>query len=204
MNKKLIGIILSLGIVVVACVASSGCLDWFAGEWDSSYRYWVDIKNSEDIYNTTIQLPIPIKDGIMLFDANDITDKPSDWICEMIDTEHGKMLKISANVITSGYHSLMVRKKTYHEINIDNPTGNEPLLCPRFNVSDNNFQSYIYINYTTASDTNLTIHIDFAGSKNRGILGAIECRWYSDNIEHTISNKVDGWQVVKGYLEIKR
>jgi hypothetical protein len=65
MSKKHIGMIAVVSVVVV-CTASVGYIaysgvwkDWVGGECDSSYRYWIDIKNSEDIHNATLS---PISD----------------------------------------------------------------------------------------------------------------------------------------------
>jgi len=98
MNKKHIGIIAVISILIV-CTASIGYIaysgvwrDWIAGERESSYIYWVQISSTRELYNVTLYIPFPMKDGEVTSLANEMTNKFSEknWTAEIIDTETEK------------------------------------------------------------------------------------------------------------------
>jgi hypothetical protein len=210
MSKKHIGIIVS-GIVIMAtltgCVMSSGCLEWvgLAGEWKHDYDYCITITPDKTIYNMTLYLPVLMLKGevhYLVFDAIN-KSKPSNWLCNVIDTEYGKMLRISADIIAPEYYSIKIRKETTHTINTKNPTGNEPLFYPRINDTDQSYNSYIYAEYNTSTDTNVVIYMGIQGSNERGVLGGTQLEQYEDKIGfYTIKGESHSWHVVNGIFRI--
>ncbi|MBU4189901.1 MAG: hypothetical protein KJ886_02755 [Candidatus Thermoplasmatota archaeon] len=214
MNKKHIGIIVS-GIVIMAtltgCVMSSGCLDWFAGEWTNGYRYLFHIDTTDELNNVTLYIPaLMVKGEIasIVKDINNDSSKPSDWVCEYIDTEHGKMLKISADTISAGYHSIWITLHNVdHTINTEKPVGNEPVFYPRFNETNNKFQTYLYTKYNTSQITTVEIYLFTKGSKHRtrvGIAPVEEGRSYDEQIEKELTGEQHNWYIVDGDFTIKR
>ncbi len=138
----------------------------------------------------------------LVFEAINIS-KPADWICDIIDTEYGKMLRISAEVITPDYHSIEIRKKITYTINTENPVGNEPIFYPRLNDTGPSYVTHIYADYNTSTDTKVVIYMDIQGSNERGVLGATELEQYQDKIGfYTIEGESHGWHVVNGRLII--
>lgn len=208
MSKKHLGIIVS-GIVIMAtltgCVMSSGCLDLFAGEWTHNYDYWVTITPNKTIYNITLFLPVPMLNGevhYLVFDAINAS-KPSDWKCNIVDTEYGKMLRISADIITPDYHSIKIVEHTTHTINTKNPVGNEPIFYPRVNNTGRNYVTYIYADYNTSTDTKVVICMGIKGSNERGVLGGTQLEQYRDGIGfYTIEGESHDWHEDNGVLII--
>jgi len=209
MNKKHIGIIIS-GIVIVAtltgCVMSSGCLDLFTGEWSNNYYYLFYIDTTDELHNVTVYIPaLMVKGEIasIVKDINNDSSKPSDWVCEYIDTEHGKMLKISADTISAGYHSILIEQKVKHIINTENPVGNEPVFYPRFNETNNKFQTYLYAKYNTSQITTVEIYLRIEGGKHRsgGFIGPVdELRYYDEQIEKELTGEQHNWYIADGSL----
>jgi len=141
MNKKHIGIIAVISILIV-CTASIGYIaysgvwrDWIAGERESSYIYWVQISSTRELYNVTLYIPFPMKDGEVTSLANEMTNKFSEknWTAEIIDTEHGKMLKISHSTPPRGV-SITIDEEAKHVVNTKKPVGNEPVLYPNLMI----------------------------------------------------------------------
>lgn len=208
MSKKLGGIILSLGIVVIACVASSGCLDWFKETpMDHTYYYEVRIGCDQTIYNVTVYLPIPMVNGVI----HSIMNKTA---YPIIDTEHGKMLKISLDVVELGTQKgfdLKLEMDVDKYINAKNPREGEPLLYPRFNESDSpssvdeftlwyRYSSYIYASYNSSSETSVYVLAALSGSNTKGDWGES----YDDDAEAKLIGENNSWQIAKGRLIIER
>ncbi len=219
MNKKYIGIIAVISILIV-CTASVGYIayrigsavwkDRFDTEWENEYGYELKYSATDELYNISLYLPIPMKDGEPHSLANEMANRFSEenWTSEIIDTERGKMLKISREKISKDTLTLgvffILGKKTTHSIDTKNPMENEPLFSPRVNASSTNFQSYIYAIYNSSDDAKLTINITFQGGKHRGgIWGVTLMKYYRDEVNYVIIGESDGWHLVNGTLEIK-
>lgn len=182
MNKKLVGIVVSLAVVVIVCLASSGCLDWFEKTpMDHTYYYEVSVAVNETIYNVTLYLPVPMVNG-------EVHPIVKDRGYEIIDTEHGKMLKVERSKIAPNMGSLGAvlagfeikwKVDADYGINAKNPNETEPLLYPRFNESDHpysvdelyinyNYSSYIYASYNTTLAATVYIDVHFRGMNAKG------------------------------------
>lgn len=210
MNKKHIKIIAAISVIVV-CTASVGYIaysgvwkDWVAGECESRYAYRIHISSTRDIYNVTLYIPFPMKNGEMssslLVDETVNKLSEENWTAEIIDTEHGKMLKISADTPPRGIY-IVIHKEVKHVINTKKPVGNEPVLNPRFNDTGNEYKSYIYADYNTSLDNKLDINISMSGVNYRGEFGVSE--YYKDQVWCEIDGETHTWYIVNGTLKTK-
>lgn len=204
MSKKRIITVASLAVVCVVVLgifASEIWVEWFAGKWTNRYSYWFYIDCDADLYNVTLYIPILMAKGEISQITNEIFQSmPSNWTAGLMDTEYGKMVKISASTIYAGYYS--VQGANYvGDINVEKPTESEPVLQPRVNDTGTTYKSYLYATYNTLANTKLTISIRIRGEKERGIGAAIDIRGYEDAINCTIIGESSGWHVVDGVLE---
>ncbi|MCG2826168.1 MAG: hypothetical protein L6265_06210 [Thermoplasmatales archaeon] len=220
MNKKHIKIIAEITVIIV-CTASIGYIaysgvwvEWITGEWRNEYDFFISLYPKEPVYNVTLYLPILMVKGevsSLMFQM----DYPSNWTWNITETEHGKMLKISADFISVEGNTIRIRVKTGHVVNTQNPVGNEPVLYPRYNETPTEheieitakyeYQSYMYAEYNTSTTNKLSVGIWMEGSKYRtyslpypGSQGAS----YTDRIYYTIIGGSQGWHAVNGTLQI--
>ena len=219
MSKKHIGII-AIASVVIVCTASIGYIaysgvwkDWIAGEWKNSYDFSIFLGTTENVYNVTLYLPLlMINDEVspLMYEI----DYPSNWTWNITDTEYGKMLKISAEIITAGGYSISAQKNVTSTINTRNPVENEPILHPISNFTEVNkytdplvtiatYQSCIYANYNSSDTGELSIHIRFSGKHYRETLmwDGIQCDLYRQTIYYTIYGGAHMWHMVNVSLE---
>ncbi|MFH1321922.1 MAG: YIP1 family protein [Bacteroidota bacterium] len=141
----------------------------------SKYNFNIEVSTDSKLEKPTFYLPLPVfKDGSKLGDEAIIqnTGNPDGWDLSMIETEHGKMLKISAikiepelhqeiglsppgfgqtdDTMQGDVHSFMRGYKEFqaswtsgHVINITSTADIVPLLYPKFNLTvSNNDTSY--------------------------------------------------------------
>ena len=217
MNKKHIGII-AIASVIVICTASIGYIaysgvwrDWVAGEWKNSYDFSISFGTTENLYNVTLYLPIlMVNDEVdsLMFEI----DYPSNWTWNITDTEYGKMLKISTDIMPAGGCRMeIVNKVANHLINAKNPVGNEPVLYPRLNETSvkhgemesakYEYTSKIYAEYNASSENLLNIEIWVGGGKIRPVLNAYDASSYGDKIDCFV-NGSGIWYTVNGTLKI--
>jgi hypothetical protein len=210
MSKNHLKIIVAISVIVV-CTASIGYIaysgvqiDWLAGKWDNHYTYQIEIETDKPLYNVTLYLPILMKGEAVPDVVDDMIDELSgeNWSCNIVETEYGKMLKMSIDTIVVGSF-VVVRKEVKYIINTKDPVGKEPIFYPRLNETTTNYQTCIYGNYNTSLDTNFTIRLYFSGWKDRGVLGAIQIKKYTDTIETKIIGESHGWHVVNGILKVE-
>ena len=122
-----IGIAVTIGVVAGLWVYHAHKL--YEESYTSEYHYEITLETDSTLYNVTFYLPLPVfeqesKIGYEIVGGN--ASKPDDWDCHIIETEHGKMLKISADKIAPEFHSLPVPIEP----------GEEPKEPPQGKVSD--------------------------------------------------------------------
>jgi len=197
----------------------------------SKYNFNIEVSTDSKLENPTFYLPLPVfKDGSKLGDEVIIqnTGNPDGWDLSMIETEHGKMLKISTikiepelhqeiglsppgfgqtdDTMQGDVHSFMRGYKEFqiswtsgHVINITNTTDIVPLLYPKSNLTQK-YESYIYADYEASPGANLSVHIILKGMNSWWVNG-----WsgneYSDRIEAIITGEQHGWSNATGNLE---
>lgn len=102
---------LGIGIIVILFVIA-GLWMYSTHEpneraYKSKYYYHVYVSTSVTLDKVTLYLPMPMFDGESKI-ANEIiagnAQKPDDWSVDTVETEHGKMLKISAEKITPKFN----------------------------------------------------------------------------------------------------
>ena len=235
-----------IGIMVVIVVLVGLWTYHTHGIYEKSYRseyhYGIRIESDSILHNVTLFVPLPvfeeeskIGDEIMVGNAS----KPDDWDCNIVETEYGKMLKISAekisfrpppppflplpppgekppnanasNYVPSFSEGLSVNVDAGHYINIINPVGNEPLLSPRYNVTETysscyEYESYIYSDYTaTSPNATVRISVSMDGTNEwyyrRGDVLKGGGNAYIDRVNVTLSEEQHGWHIASGELD---
>jgi len=159
-----LGIGLLAVILLLSCAWMYHTHSMYEKTYRSEYRYEVTVRMDSALHNVTLYVPLPVsEDGskicgeIMAGNAS----IPAGWDCGIVETEHGKMLKIHAEEIipdrntppvplpeeecgpdalpcpaqthTSEWISAMVHAD--REINTKAPAGNEPMLSPKYNLA---------------------------------------------------------------------
>lgn len=161
---------LKIVIALVTVAAVFGVLwtyhvnDLYEQSFSSQYRYQVDIdlEDGSSVNNLKLYVPLPSCNEESIKEDFKNTTGPEDWELSTVDTEHGKMLKISAERIDAAYRSTPLPREpgeeptepinpnpnrtiqlnrvtktidSDEEINTANPQGNEPLLRPKYNLT---------------------------------------------------------------------
>jgi len=155
------------------------------------------------------------------------TGNPDGWDLSMIETEHGKMLKISAikiepelhqeiglsppgfgqtdDTMQGDVHSFMRGYKEFqaswtsgHVINITSTADIVPLLYPKFNLTQK-YESYIYADYTAAPKANIQVCVTLYGI-NQLWAGNLVFNNYRDNFCTEFTGKKHGWIPVTGEI----
>ncbi len=151
-------------IVLLSCAWMYHTHSLYEETYRSEYRYEVTVRTDSVLQNATFYVPLPAsEDGSKI--GEEIIAKnasiPAGWNCDLIETEHGTMLKIHAEgmipdrytppvplpeeecgpdaipcpVQTHMVKWVSVRVHADHEINTKNPAGNEPMLSPKYNLA---------------------------------------------------------------------
>ncbi len=149
-------------IVLLACAWTYHTRHLYEKTYRSEYRYEITINTDSAVHNVTLYVPLPVfeeesKIGEEIIAEN--ASKPDGWDCEIVETEHGKMLAICTEEMAPDFHSLPVPLPegadsdrsskaqvdmpkrvsamihANHEINTKNPAGNEPMLSPKYNLT---------------------------------------------------------------------
>lgn len=95
----------------------------------SDYYYHVTLRTDSILYNVTLYVPLPVIEDESRISDEIVTGNasiPDEWDCSIVETEHGKMLKISVEKIAPEFRSLSVPIEP----------GEEPKAVPGENVSD--------------------------------------------------------------------
>jgi hypothetical protein len=219
-------------IVVIGALAGPGLGIYHAHRlYEESYMsgyyyrveiYRVEIDTDSVLHNVTLYLPLPVL-GESLGIGDEIiagnASKPDDWDCSIIETEHGKMLKITAEKIAPELilNEINVQLPVDHEINTKDPIGNEPLLLPMYNVTKitcdfpfpneqdaqvncYSYESRVYVDYESSPDAEVSIYIDIdlTGRNDWWVYG-----WSGNNYRNKVnltSSGRHGWCVALGKL----
>lgn len=162
---KIIKIAIVLGILLLIVMAA---LVMFFNKFNSydestlrsNYNFRIALTTNSKLENPTFIVPIPIgNEALVNMAINESTQKSDGWNISMIETEYGKMFKISArefvpqvhknieldpdtNMPTGNDRSFTMGSKDVdvsvaadHIIDTLNATENEPLLSQKFNLT---------------------------------------------------------------------
>jgi len=162
---KLKKIAIALGILLLILVAGLVIVFYEFTRYDestlsSNYNFGIGLTTNSKLENPTFIVPIPAgNDALVNMAINESTQKSDGWNISVIDTEYGKMLKISAkefvpevheiieldpdtNMPTGNNFSFTMGSKDVsasvpanHIIDTLNATENEPLLSQKFNLT---------------------------------------------------------------------
>jgi len=233
-STKYIGI----GITVIAIIVAGLYGLWmyhthrlYEETYTSEYNYLVTVKTDSILHNVTLYLPLPVFEGESKI-GDKITagniSKPDDWDCSVIETQYGKMLKISAKKMIPetrySYTRISVRLRSDHEINSKNPIGNEPVLSPKEKLTGpstyryprpqeaerqlppdyydyiySEYKTYVYADYATSLNANLSIFIELSGSNHWWVYGW-GGNYYDDKINIKLTGEQHGWHIASGKL----
>ncbi|MDY7083450.1 MAG: hypothetical protein SXQ77_13860, partial [Halobacteria archaeon] len=164
--------------VVVTLILLSGCIggtESIDETYMSEYTYDVSVRTNATLENATFYLPAPVEDNEStlgqklvaenMFDEANLsegerqraTDQP-DWNLSLVDTRHGRMLRIHADVIKPRFvtpqpideegnplptnesprpqtRSISVSLQVNNSIDTKNALENEPVLVPKYNIT---------------------------------------------------------------------
>jgi len=162
---KLKKIAIALGILLIILVAALVTFFYKFNSFDestlsSNYNFRIALTINSKLENPTFIVPIPAgNEALVNMVINESTQRPDGWNISMIETEYGKMLKISAkefvpevhknieldpetNMPTGNSFSITMGSKDVsasvvadHIIDTLNATENEPLLSQKFNLT---------------------------------------------------------------------
>lgn len=149
------GIVVMAIAVVVASLWMYHTHEFYEKTYGNKYHYRITIESDSILHNITLFVPLPVFEGESRI-GNEIiagnASKPDNWDCSIVETEHGKMLKIRVDNISYGPLSPPPLPEVPPP-----PTGAKPSNVnapeyvqhvPHFNVSDSlsvNVDAY-YIN----------------------------------------------------------
>ncbi|NOQ32796.1 MAG: hypothetical protein GQ567_01155 [Methanosarcinales archaeon] len=150
-------------IVLLSCAWMYHTHSLYEETYRSEYRYEVTVRTDSVLHNVTFYVPLPVSEEESKIGSEIIAKNasiPAGWDCEIVETEHGNMLKIHAEGITPdrntppvplpedecGPDAIPCLDQIYtpewvsamvhadREINTKNPAGNEPMLSPKYNL----------------------------------------------------------------------
>ncbi|KAB3547974.1 MAG: hypothetical protein C5617_000865 [ANME-2 cluster archaeon] len=151
-------------IVLLSCAWMYHTHSMYEDSYRSEYRYEVTVRTDSVLQNATFYVPLPASENGSKIGEEIVAKNasiPAGWNCDLVETEHGKMLKIHVEEITparntppvplpeeecgpdalscpdQAYTSKWVSAMVHadHEINTKNPAGNEPMLSPKYNLA---------------------------------------------------------------------
>ncbi len=159
-----LGIGLLAVILLLSCAWMYHTHSMYEDSYRSEYRYDVMVRMDSTLHNATFYVPLPVSEedskiGCEIVAKN--ASKSEGWDCEIVETEHGKMLKIHVEEITPDrntppvplpeeacgpdaipcpdpaytFELVSARVQADREINTKNPAGNEPTLSPKYNLA---------------------------------------------------------------------
>jgi hypothetical protein len=122
-----------IGIIIVLVVAA-GLWSYhtdklYKESYMSDYNYRITLETDSALKDLTLYIPLPLfkeesKIGAEIIAGN--VSKTDDWNFSIVETVHGKMLKITAKEFIPEYHSLPIPIEP----------GKEPKELPKPNISD--------------------------------------------------------------------
>ena len=150
-------------IVLLSCAWMYHTHSLYEKTYRSEYRYEVTVRTDSVLHNVTFYVPLPVSEEESKIGSEIIAKNasiPAGWDCEIVETEHGNMLKIHAEGITPDRNTppvplpedecgpdaipcpaqthtserVSARVQADREINTKNPAGNEPMLSPKYNL----------------------------------------------------------------------
>ncbi|MEA3323666.1 MAG: hypothetical protein U9Q37_00785 [Euryarchaeota archaeon] len=158
-----------LGIGMLAVIVLLSCA-WmyhthrlYEKTYRSEYRYEVTVRTDFTLHNVTLYVPLPVSEEESKIGCEIVAKNasiPAGWDCDLVETEHGKMLKICADELAPDFHAppvplseeecgpdvlscpaqiytserVSARIQADREIHTKNPAGNEPMLSPKYNL----------------------------------------------------------------------
>ncbi len=164
-TRTKLGIGMLAAIVLLSCAWTYHTHSMYEDTYRSEYRYAVTVRTDFALHNATFYVPLPVsEDGSKIGEEIlcENASRPEGWDCNLVETEHGKMLKIYAEGMIPDLHAphpmpltkdvcgpdaLSCPAQTYmpkwvsarvqadHEINTKFPAGNEPMLSPKYNLA---------------------------------------------------------------------
>ncbi len=160
----ILGIGMLTVIVLLACAWTYHTHSAYEDTYRSEYRYEVTVRMDSTLHNVTLYVPLPVaEDGSEI--GEEIVAKNASihtgWDCDIVETEHGQMLKIHIEEMISDLHAPPVPLpedacgpdalscpaqtsaservsavvQADREINTKTPAGNEPTLSPKYNLT---------------------------------------------------------------------
>lgn len=112
--KKFIKIFLLFAILIIAAsvIWANHQNQMYEDTFQNEYQYDSSIKTLHPLHNVTLYLPLP-SDGNESFFSETLKsennlNKPTGWNCSIAETNHGKMLQITAHEIDPEFYSTPV------------------------------------------------------------------------------------------------
>jgi hypothetical protein len=220
---------LLLGVLVVLLVAFVvAFLGPLATPVESEYGYSVTLATNATLSNVTLYLPYPASDEGSPFDAAfegtaGNASVPEGWRVAPVETEHGRMLRVTASEVSTRLRSDGRRYETHtlradvpagHDIDTVDPVGSEPLLrpadgfetvpCPNrafpSRATCRIYGTRLYAQYDAPedADADVDVVVVFGGYDD---LGGGRGRWYSERVIARLEGTRDGWVEVPGDLQ---
>jgi len=187
----------------------------YNNSFTSIYDYDVIITTDSTLNNATLYLPLPVINntssvGVDTVEHRFNNNDPS-WEYALVDTEHGLMLSMKNEKARSIDLSTMLFSN--QTIDTVNPLGNEMVLMPKYNLTNNvnasgaysrtseqfDYESRVYASYETSSNANTSISI-YLDARNEWWIGGWQSNNYREKVEIILSGSQDGWTAVNGEL----
>ena len=210
--------ILIIGIVIAAATMISGCL-WKEESYTSEYNFEVNLDTTKVQENLVLFTPLPKINGSPFVNESEFLEEaniPEGWNCEYIETEHGVMLKIEIERLeVDQYEEITLRIVSESRIDTKNALGNEPIISPVYNLTEDEYKeyndepyperyddqikyyrydSYVYVeNLTENSELNIYLH--HMGTNEWWVLGWIGNEYRNRLYTPSLIN--EGWHEVK-------
>lgn len=212
-----------IGIALIIILVAAGLVYYEATRireesTSHTYTYEVTIDPDESLENVTIMVPVASVDGSSpvadAIEAGNLTGVPDPWDLVLLTTDDAIYLRVFAPEMNSTRLQLTVTVDAKNEINTRSPSGAEPLLEPKANLTRQScdfphpedmpvvcyrFDTPVYARYTGAGDALLTIGVETEG-RNTWWLGGWTGNSYSDRISLTVAGEQDGWIPAAGSL----
>lgn len=194
---------------------------------DGEYGYSVTLATNATLSNVTLYLPYPATGDGSPFDAAfegtaGNVSVPDGWRVAPIETEHGRMLRMTASEVptrprSDGHryetHTLRATVPADHDVDTVEPIGSEPLLrpasgfetvpCPNQGGGPSGstchvYRSRLYAEYEAPVDADVDVFVTFGGYEDHG---SNRARWYSERVVTRLEGSYDGWLEVVGDLQ---
>jgi hypothetical protein len=229
MNRRRLLPVLVAAVLLAVVVVAVALLGPPSGPVESEYGYSVTLATNATLSNVTLYLPYPASadGGDAPFDAAfegraETVSVPGGWQVEPVETEHGRMLRVTATEMptrrrSDGHryetHTLSASVPAGHDIDTVEPIGSEPLLrpaegfeavpCPNqggvpTRSTCHVFESRLYARYDAPANADVDVFVTSGGYED---LGGSRGRWYSERVITRLEGPRDGWVEVSGDLQ---